>query len=188
MSRSRNLQNNNLSTPINQIIWQQYMPPSKQQQHRTHLADMYTVKASEEANIVNIITTEGDRLRSGPGRLLLIALFFALLGPQYLSLISVKKTTNAPPRDISITNSKVTSDINKLTVLISTYNQTACLERLVKHLQTCSVVDEIRINWFQDSPIPQSLSNNNNSSSRFAIPVIFDVLPNKISHRFLPRI
>jgi hypothetical protein len=48
MSRSRNLQNNNLSTPINQTIWQQYMPPSKQQQHRTHLADMYTVKASEE--------------------------------------------------------------------------------------------------------------------------------------------
>jgi hypothetical protein len=166
------------------------MPPSKQQHHRTHLADMYTVKASEEEEHCQH-NDKRRRLsglfRSGPGRLLLIALFFALLGPQYLSLVSMKKTTDAPPRDISITTSKVTSDINKLTVLISTYNQTACLERLVKHLQTCSVVDEIRINWFQDSPIPQSLSNNNNNSSHFAIPVIFDILPNKISHRFLPR-
>ena len=72
----------------------------------------------------------------------------------------------------------------KMTVLISTFKQPKCLQRLVRHLQTCvSIVDNIRINWFEDSPIPQSLVNN----GQFKIPVTFDMLPNNLSHRFLPR-
>lgn len=72
----------------------------------------------------------------------------------------------------------------KMTVLISTFKQPKCLQRLVQHLQTCvSIDDNIRINWFEDSPIPQSLVNN----GQFEIPVTFDRLPNNLSNRFLPR-
>lgn len=139
--------------------------------------------------------------RRSAGRLFLCALFLSFLGP-YISLTSMNMTNN--PSSIgekssfnNTTDSSSSSHVasvfhehsgsintSKLTVLISTYNQTACLERLVRHLQTCEhVVDNIRINWFQHSPIPQSLANNSN----FNIPVTFDILPNNISHRFLPR-
>ena len=93
----RNLSEQHLSTP-----------------NQSHLADMYTVNASEGEEEEHCQHNDKRRrlsglFRSGPGRLLLIALSFALLGPQYLSFISVKRTTNAPPRDISISTSKVTS-------------------------------------------------------------------------------
>ena len=141
--------------------------------------------------------------RRSEGRLLLCALFLAFLGP-YVSLTLMKVTNN--PSSIGemsgfnittagssfgvapiLDNQHIDSNNNnkKLTVLISTYNQTGCLHRLINHLQTCTgVVDNIRINWFQHSPIPQSLLANN---THFKIPVTFDILPNNISHRFLPR-
>lgn len=139
--------------------------------------------------------------RKSEVRLLFCALLLAFLGP-YISLKFM--VTSNPPSigekmegyhnitlDSPIKNAHAineygggnSSSTSKLTVLISTYNQTGCLHRLVNHLQKCSVVDNIRINWFQQSPIPQLLANN----THFNIPVIFDVLPNNISHRFLPR-
>ena len=139
--------------------------------------------------------------RRREGRLLLCALFLAFLGPYYVSSILMNRTLDntssiaamsgvniTANSSVSITHksNKHSSNIKsttKLTVLISTYNQTGCLHRLVNHLQKCPVVDNIRINWFQHSPIPQSLSNNSN----FHTPVTFDILPNNISHRFLPR-
>ena len=127
--------------------------------------------------------------RRSAGRLLLCALFLAILGP-YVSLTSMNMTNNPPSIgeksgfNVTTGSSFDVARTSKLTVLISTYNQTGCLERLVRHLQRCSVVDSIHINWFQDRRIiPQSLANN----SHFNIPVIFDLLPNNISHRFLPR-
>jgi hypothetical protein len=138
--------------------------------------------------------------RRTAGRLFLCALFLSFLGP-YVSLTFMDMTNKPPFRigemsSINITTNSSSFDVasaihehsgsntSKLTVLISTYNQTNCLERLVRHLQTCNqVVDNIRINWFQQSPVPHSLANN----SRFKIPVTFDILPNNISHRFLPR-
>lgn len=133
-------------------------------------------------------------------RLLFSALFLAFLGP-YVSLKFTKVTSNPPSIEVidgfhitldsSIGNAHAidehggsnNSNTSKLTVLISTYNQTGCLHRLVNHLQRCQVIHHIRINWFQDSSIPQSLANN----TRFSIPVTFDILPNNITHRFLPR-
>lgn len=138
-------------------------------------------------------------------RLLLCALFLAVLGP-YVSLKLMNRThdnTSSIREEIIMSGFNITANssvgithdtnehggkninnnTSKLTVLISTYNQTGCLHRLVNHLQKCPVVDNIRINWFQNFPIPQSLANNTN----FNTPVTFDTLPNNISHRFLPR-
>jgi len=72
----------------------------------------------------------------------------------------------------------------KMSILISTFKQPTCLHRLIMKLQECnSIVENIHVNWFEESTIPQSLANN----SKFKIPVLFDRLPNKLSHRFLPR-
>ena len=134
-------------------------------------------------------------------RLLLCALFLAVLGP-YVSLTFMNMTHDNTSSIGEMSGFNITANssvgipikehggssnnnnsTSRLTVLISTYNQTGCLHRLVNHLQKCPVVDSIRINWFQNSSIPQSLANNTN----FNTPVTFDILPNNISHRFLPR-
>ena len=142
-------------------------------------------------------TRDAPLCRKCAGRLLLCALFLSFLG-SYISLTSIRINdptiinaeidyglTSISSFDPSPAFSKPIGDnTSTLTVLISTYNQTDCLHRLVSQLQTCSeVVDNIRINWFQSSPIPPSIANNSN----WEIPVTFDVLPNRISHRFLPR-
>lgn len=72
----------------------------------------------------------------------------------------------------------------KMSTFISTFKQPTCLHSLIMKLQECnSIVENIHVNWFEESTIPKSLANN----SKFKIPVLFDRLPNKLSHRFLPR-
>jgi Glycosyl transferase family 64 domain len=76
-----------------------------------------------------------------------------------------------------------TAPKDTMTVLISTYKQNACLDRLIQHLRTCrSVVSVIHVNWFENDNPPREKYNNASET-----PVLFDVLPNKISHRFAPR-
>ena len=107
--------------------------------------------------------------------------------PQVKSAKHTSNTSNNTPQAgtlDTVKNETYHGGGDKLTVLISTFKLPECLHRLVNYLQSCdSVVEQIRVNWFEDSPIPQSLTNNTN----FAVPVLFDDLPNKLSYRFLPR-
>lgn len=83
-----------------------------------------------------------------------------------------------------------------MTVLITTYKQPRCVERQIQLLVQCPVVSEIRFNWFEDedpSLVHNSLfSYQGNRTQAFGknrthAAVVFDRLPNKLSHRFEPR-
>jgi len=56
---------------------------------------------------------------------------------------------------------------------------------MLQHLQTCDIVGEIRVNWFEDTVPPPNTARNANNA--YGAPVIYDVLPNGISYRFSPR-
>jgi hypothetical protein len=72
---------------------------------------------------------------------------------------------------------------DKMTVVISSYKQPFCLERQILLLRSCSIVEEIRVNWFEEEePILYNEFNVNHP-----IPVIFDKYPDKLSYRFYPR-
>ena len=75
------------------------------------------------------------------------------------------------------------SNEDKLTVVITTYKQPICLERMIIHMRSCPVVAEIRVNWFEDEE-PQL---HNGYTQDHKIPVIFDRYPDKLSYRFHPR-
>ena len=99
----------------------------------------------------------------------------------------------------SITHDPKTSTLqaNGISVIISVYRQPKCLRQMVRYLQTCEVVKEIRINWFDDPIMLQTLpidyfSVYVNASSTTPLrynttPIYFDALPNNITHRFSPR-
>ncbi len=73
----------------------------------------------------------------------------------------------------------------KLTVVITTYKQQFCLERMIMLLRSCTgVVAEIRVNWFLEDEDP---SFRNDYTTNHDIPVIFDRYPDKLSYRFHPR-
>ena len=76
-----------------------------------------------------------------------------------------------------------TNFTDKLTVVITTYKQPICLERMLLLMQSCPAVAEIRVNWFEDED-PKLVKTYLPSDER---PVIFDKQPNKISYRFHPR-
>jgi hypothetical protein len=76
----------------------------------------------------------------------------------------------------------------KLTALISVYKQPRCLKLMIDHLRTCPLIAEIRVNWFEENaPPPPPPDDGGLFSNYHSIPVKFDRLENKISHRFLPR-
>ena len=87
--------------------------------------------------------------------------------------------------------------VNGLSVIISVFRQPKCLRQMVRYLQTCDVVKEIRINWFDDTTMLQTLPSDyffvdSNASTTAPLlynktPIHFDVLPNNITHRFSPR-
>ena len=85
-------------------------------------------------------------------------------------------------------------DLNKIdsfkaTVLISTYKRPECLRLQILAWIGCSAVAQIRVNWFQ-SVTPPGLAALLGDEFALQVPqgkVVFDELPNKISHRFLPR-
>ncbi len=83
---------------------------------------------------------------------------------------------NRPSREIDIES--------KLTVVITTYKQPICLERMILLLRSCPVVAEVRVNWFVEDEEPQTY-NEFPATSRKA--VIFDKYPDKLSYRFHPR-
>jgi len=69
--------------------------------------------------------------------------------------------------DLSGLSNNHTSPSKKMSILISTFKQPTCLHRLIMKLQECnSIVENIHVNWFEESTIPQSLANN----SKFKIP------------------
>ncbi len=72
---------------------------------------------------------------------------------------------------------------NKLTVVITSYKQPTCLERMIALMKNCPVVEEIRVNWFEEEE-PKLYGEYKQNHD---IPVIFDQYPNKISYRFHPR-
>ena len=74
-----------------------------------------------------------------------------------------------------------------LTTVISSYKQPICLKRMVQHLRTChSVVEAIHVNWFEsDDPPPNELWSS--TAAQDFVPLVYDKLPDKISHRFFPR-
>lgn len=81
-----------------------------------------------------------------------------------------------------------------ISVIISVYQQPKCLRQMVQYFQTCDVVKEIRINWFDDPSMIQKLPKDyffiyDNATNIFYnnTPIYFDVLPNKITHRFSPQ-
>ena len=63
----------------------------------------------------------------------------------------------------------------KVTVVVSSFKQPACLDAQIKIWQACPLVHSVRVNWFE--------GNVGNMSST----VIYDSMPDKISHRFMPR-
>ena len=81
------------------------------------------------------------------------------------------------------------NDSLKATVLISTYKRPECLRLQILAWIGCSAVAQIRVNWFQ-SVTPPGLAALLGHEFALQVPhgkVVFDKLPNKISHRFLPR-
>ena len=76
----------------------------------------------------------------------------------------------------------------ELTVVISSYKQPICLKRMVQHLRTChSVVEAIHVNWFESGDPPPDEFKRPPVSEREFVPLVYDKLPDKISHRFFPR-
>ena len=72
----------------------------------------------------------------------------------------------------------------QMTAVICTYKQPICLARMIQHLRSCPVIAEVRVTWFEDGEPPSSTAEYNHADDT---PVIFDVLPNKLSHRFHPQ-
>jgi hypothetical protein len=86
-----------------------------------------------------------------------------------------------------------------LSIIISAYRQPKCLQQMVQYFRLCPVVQEIRINWFEDASLLQKLPHDffalasnatdtdTDTASTVLPPVYFDPLPNKITHRFSPH-
>ena len=93
--------------------------------------------------------------------------------------------TDRIPRQVILgkrsNNRKIIDD--KITVVITTYKQPVCLERMILLMRSCPIVAEIRVNWFEEKE--PSIFSEHNKNHR--VPVIFDKYPDKISHRFHPR-
>ena len=83
---------------------------------------------------------------------------------------------------LSIPDEKI--DTNKMTVVITTYKQPICLERMILLLRSCPIIAEIRVNWFVQDQEPTTF---NEITTNHRIPVIFDKYPDKLSYRFHPR-
>ena len=80
---------------------------------------------------------------------------------------------------------------NQMTIFISVFRQPKCLRQMIQYFRTCPVVAQVRINWFEDSVAPNVSATyfdppNTTTKSTLA-PFVFDILPNKLSHRFYPR-
>ena len=85
-------------------------------------------------------------------------------------------------------NEQLEEGKNKLTVVITSYKQPICLERMIALMKDCPIVQEIRVNWFEEhDPILYGEYRSNNDTTTTTTPVIFDKYPNKISYRFHPR-
>ncbi len=76
---------------------------------------------------------------------------------------------------------------NGMSVIISVFQQPKCLQQMVRYFRLCPVVQEIRVNWFQDDAILQSIPEDYFSIDNSTIPVLFDLQPNNISYRFSPN-
>ena len=95
---------------------------------------------------------------------------------------------------------------NQLSVVITSYKQPICLNRMIQHLKTCSVVAKIHVNWFESTtpPIPIPLvpfdpdrrrlsttsiatPNNTPNTNKNKPTVQYDVYPDRLSYRFKPR-
>ncbi len=73
---------------------------------------------------------------------------------------------------------------DKLTVVITTFKQPICLERMILLMKSCPAVAEIRVNWYENQEptfVGDYFSSYDNT------PVVFDKYPDKISYRFHPR-
>lgn len=71
-----------------------------------------------------------------------------------------------------------------LTVLITSYKQPTCLNRLIRHYQTCDIVHSININHFHDNhTLPPIYAYAKNTTK----PVVYTKVPNSLNYRFYPR-
>ena len=84
---------------------------------------------------------------------------------------------------------KMVSRNMQMTALISTYEQTICLKRMIQHLRSCPVIGAIHVNWFEATePPPDEIEPTDSiQDDEWFTPVVYDRLPDKISYRFFPR-
>ena len=73
---------------------------------------------------------------------------------------------------------------DKMTAVITTFKQPICLERMIILLKSCPIVEEIRVNWFEETDPMLTHSSHKVDDD---VPVIFDKYPDKLSYRFHPR-
>ncbi|KNC80743.1 hypothetical protein SARC_06900 [Sphaeroforma arctica JP610] len=75
-------------------------------------------------------------------------------------------------------------DTYKITVVISTFKQPACLTKQLRIWSKCDIVHSIRVNWFEgNEDIPFNWPKLDSNGPK----VILDELPDKLSYRFWPR-
>jgi len=78
-----------------------------------------------------------------------------------------------------------------VTVLISVFKAPKCLMKQLRHWKACSVVNSIRINWFngneQFMPKADILPMISDTETPGSPGIIFDDLPDNVTHRFAPR-